>query len=338
MQRTAHRAEDFEATLLREFLAAGEGFVSGAALAKLLGVSRVAVWAHLRRLEEQGFGFEAVHSRGYRLVRRPAGLSAPLVRAQLAAAKSAAPDLLFLPEVDSTNEEAERRLAAGRPAPFAVLATAQTRGRGRFGRVWHSPPAGNLYASFAFRPELPPERMHLFTLWMGLNLCELLAGFVGRAPGLKWPNDLFFDERKVGGILTEARIDSDQTRDLVFGLGLNVNVTAWPRDLAPVAISLAQVAGGPLDLNRLAAAVVGRVLASYQRFATGLPADALADLWHRHDLLAGRRIVVIQGAEHHTGTARGIDDTGALLLRTDAGRTLRFRAGEVTLQKTPAVR
>ena len=85
--------------------------------------------------------------------------------------------LVVLDEVDSTNDEAARELAAGRPAPFAVLARRQTRGRGRFGRAWHSEENGNLYASFAFRPRVAPERMQTFTLWMGVNVCELIANF-----------------------------------------------------------------------------------------------------------------------------------------------------------------
>lgn len=332
MPRAVHRAADVEATLLREFLAAEGGCVSGTALAKVVGVSRVAVWGHLHRLETEGFRFTAEHSRGYRLSAQPAGLSPTLVRARLPAA---APAMLFHATVDSTNEEAERQLAAGRTAPFVVFSAAQSQGRGRFGRVWHSPAEGNLYLSFAFRPELPPERMHLFTLWMGLNLCDLLATFAGVAPGLKWPNDLYYGERKVGGMLTEARIDADHTRDLVFGLGLNVNTpdSAWPREIAPRATTLAREAGRPLDLNHLAAAIVGRVLAAYDRFLDRAPLDEVADLWKHHDILAGRRITVVQGNATHTGIARGIDNEGALLLRTETGRTLRFRAGEVTLRK-----
>jgi BirA family biotin operon repressor/biotin-[acetyl-CoA-carboxylase] ligase len=323
---------EIEAKLLREFLAAGDGCISGATLAKLVGLSRVAVWGHLHRLEAQGFVFASVHSRGYRLTRRPAGLSIPLLRALA----PTAPEIVFLESVDSTNEEAGRQLAAGRPTPFVVIAAAQTRGRGRFGRIWHSPAdVGNLYASFAFRPELPPERMHLFTLWMGLNLCDLLAQETGTTPQLKWPNDLHFGNHKVGGMLTEARIDADTTRELVFGLGLNLTTpaSAWPAEIAARATSLEQQAGRPLDFNRVAAAILERVLTAYRRFAEAPPLDEIADLWKRHDLLAGRRISVVHGSETHTGTARGIDNEGSLLLRTDAGRTLRFRAGEVTLRK-----
>src|SRR5438128_837305 len=122
--------------------------------------------------------------------------------------------------------------------------------------------AAKLGIRFAFRPRVEPERMQTFTLWMGVNVCELLTNFAQVAPGLKWPNDILFGGRKAGGMLTEARVDADQIRDLVFGLGLNVNspADAWPGELARRAISLAQVTGAPLDLNRLAAALIGRVL------------------------------------------------------------------------------
>lgn len=330
--RAPRPTAETEAILLREFLAAGDACISGAALAKSVGVSRVAVWGHLHRLEAEGFRFEPVHSRGYRLVARPKAANPALLRALT----PGTPDLVFLDRVDSTNEEAGRRLTAGEPAPFVVIAAEQTRGRGRFGRVWHSPAGtGNLYASFAFRPDLPPERMHLFTLWMGLQLCELLARETGTVPRLKWPNDLHFGDRKVGGMLTEARIDADTTRELVFGLGLNITTRPadWPPDIAARVTSLAHEAGRALEFNRVAAAVVGGVMDAYARFTEAIPLDEIADLWKRHDLLAGRHISVTHGKEIHTGTARGIDNEGALLLRTDTGRTLRFRAGEVTLRR-----
>ncbi|MEO6246265.1 MAG: biotin--[acetyl-CoA-carboxylase] ligase, partial [Opitutaceae bacterium] len=246
--------------------------------------------------------------------------------------------MLVLDEVDSTNDEAARQLSAGRPTPFVVLARRQTKGRGRFGRAWHSASAANLYASFAFRPRVAPERMPTFTLWMGINVCELLANFAGVRPGIKWPNDILFDGRKAGGMLTEARVDSDQIRDLIFGLGLNVNSpsSGWPADLARRAVALADVTGAPLDLNRLAAALVGRVLLAYDTFAEGEHLKTFADLWHRYDVLRGRTVTLLEGGRRHHGVVLGLDDEGALLLRDEQGKTQRFRAGEVTLEKTPS--
>jgi len=323
-----------ELVILRELLAFEPKFVSGSKLAAKLGVSRVAVWQHMEKLRAQGFGFHAVRARGYRIIRRPSGLNATLVEALL---KGRARDcsLLMLDEIDSTNDEAARQLAAGRETPFVVIARRQTRGRGRFGRIWHSEKAGNIYASFGFRPQLSPERMQTFTLWMGVNVCELIANFSKTVPGLKWPNDLLFLGRKAGGMLTEARIDSDQIRDLVFGLGLNVNAAAdsWPSDLVRRATSLSEQAAAPLDLNRATAALIGRVLQAYDNFIDGSYQKNFADLWMRFDLLRGKTVAVLQGACRFTGTAAGIDDEGALLLRDEGGRIQRFRAGEVTLEK-----
>jgi BirA family biotin operon repressor/biotin-[acetyl-CoA-carboxylase] ligase len=323
-----------ENVILRELLDSEPGWISGAKLASKLKLSRVAVWHHMEKLRAQGFDFEARPARGYRLTARPALLHAGLIELQLKV-RPRGFSITVLDEIDSTNDEAARRLAAGQASPFAVLARRQTRGRGRFGRAWHSEPNGNLYASFAFRPAVPPERMQTFTLWMGVNVCELIANFTRLSPGLKWPNDIVFDGRKAGGMLTEARIDADRIRDLVFGLGLNVNggSAGWPADLARRATALSALAGGPLDLNRLAAAIVGRVLLAYERFADGEHAESFADLWHRYDVLRGRRATVLEGSRPHAGTVVGIDGEGALLLRDDHGRTRRFRAGEVSLEK-----
>lgn len=324
-----------EHVILRELLVREAKWVSGATLAAKLGMSRVAVWQHMEKLRAAGFVFEAQRSHGYRLVELPKTLHAALIETQLKI-RPRGFSLLVLDTVDSTNDEAARQLAAGRPTPFAVLARHQTRGRGRFGRTWHSQSPANIYGSFAFRPRVEPERMQTFTLWMGVNICELLENFAHVVPGIKWPNDILFDGRKAGGMLTEARVDSDQIRDLVFGLGLNVNSPAqnWPDDLSRRAVALSQLTGGELDLNRLAAALVGRVLLAYQTFAEADHLKTFADLWNRYDVLRGNPVTLLEAGRRHTGLASGIDDEGALILRDSKGSMQRFRAGEVTLEKT----
>lgn len=323
-----------ELVIVRELIEREGTFVSGTRLARKLDMSRVAVWMHMQKLREQGFEFESVRSRGYRLVGRPAGLHPVLVQAHLPAS-FAADTIVHLPEVDSTNDEAERELAAGRPAPFVVLARRQRVGRGRFGRVWHSEDNGNLYASFAFRPHVPPGRMQTFTLWMGVNVCDLVARHCRVQPGVKWPNDLLFAGRKLGGMLTEARVDADEIRDLVFGLGLNINspADALPAELTRQATTLAACAGHPIDFNRLTAAIIGRVFSAYERFVEGRYRDVFADLWNRFDILRGQTVTLVEGRRRITGVAGGIDDEGSLLIRGSNGRPHRFHAGEVTVGK-----
>lgn len=324
-----------ELIILRELVSHENGFVSGSSLATKLGVSRVAVWQHMEKLRAQGFGFQAVRARGYRLTKRPTQLNKVFVEALL---KGRAKDchLILIDEIDSTNDEAARQLAAGREAPFVVIARRQSKGRGRFGRTWHSDKEGNLYASFGFRPQLTPERMQTFTLWMGVNVCELIANFSKTVPSLKWPNDLLFHGRKAGGMLTEARMDSDYIRDLVFGIGVNVNAAdeTWPGDQTRRATSIAEQTATPLDINRFTAALIGRVLLAYDSFIDGSYKAAFADMWQRYDLLRGKTIALLQGAVRYTGTASGIDEEGALLMRDANGRIQRFRAGEVSIDKS----
>lgn len=323
---------DTDTRILQALVIAAGQPVSGAALARELDLSRVAVWARLDRLRQEGLPIDAGPRRGYRLTGEPASLHPGLLRAHLAARAIPVP-VLVLPEVDSTNSEAERQLADGRAAPFVVLAAAQTRGRGRFGRTWHSPDEANLYLSAAFRPTLPPDRMPGFTLWMGLRLCDHLARTTGLALRLKWPNDLLFEGRKVAGMLTEARIDSDRMRDLVFGFGLNVNADPkrWPTDVAAVATSLRAAGGGaPLPFHATAAGIVGEVHAAAADYVAGQTGERDA-LWERYDALGGKQLTVQGGNGTIAGVAAGLAPSGGLRLTLTDGSETVVHAGEVTL-------
>jgi len=328
---------------------ASRSYLSGQTLAKTLGMSRVAVWQHMEKLRAQGFEFEAKHSCGYRISATPLELHATYIEILLRAHRRSTLPFTVYDSVDSTNDEATRHLARGASVPFAILAREQTQGRGRFKRHWQSGKHGNLYSSFAFRPELPPQRMLPFTLWMGVNICELIHTLLGLPAQIKWPNDIVFGPRKCGGILTEARIDADQMRDLVFGFGLNVNQTSdsWQHsDLRRPATSLRIEAGQVVDINHLTAALIGRIDLAYTQFIADQYRSRLAELWTAHDALRGQRITVLNGTQRITGIASGIDDQGSLLLSTHAGdasndgeaaapRLQRFAAGEVTLETEP---
>ena len=320
--------------IIRELLATPDDFVSGSQLAELIGVSRVSIHSYMEKLRSQGFDFEAVRSKGYRIVARPETLNETLLQAMLTHASSSL-SATVLDASDSTNAEAERRLANGDPTPFVVVARQQLAGRGRMGRVWHSPASGNLYASYAFRPQVSPSGMALFTLWMGLNLCECLQSLCRVQCGVKWPNDLHIGGKKVAGILTEARMETDLVRDVVLGIGINVNIQAsdWPPELASIATSLRHEANQTFDLNRLAAAISGRVMIAYHKFLEGEHRVALKEKWPLYDTLQGQTVSLMQGASRVSGIARGIDATGALQIERPDGTRFQARAGEVTLEK-----
>ncbi len=325
---------DTNVLIIREFLAADGDFVSGSELAELIGVSRVSVWSYMEKLKTQGFDFEAVRSKGYRLTKVPDELNQALIQARLqhAAEKFQA---IVLDEVDSTNSEAERLIANGQEAPFVVISRLQMIGRGRLGRAWHSPQNGNLYASFGFRPQISPTQMSLFTLWMGINICECINSICRVNCQVKWPNDLHIEGKKVAGILTEARMEADQVLSAVLGLGLNVNSDGsdWPDELREIATSLRQSSGESFDINKLVSAITGRIAIAYKQLADGSHRAALKERWPRYDTLAGKTITLIQGESRISGIAKGIDTSGALVVEKEDGSRFLARAGEVTIEK-----
>jgi BirA family transcriptional regulator, biotin operon repressor / biotin---[acetyl-CoA-carboxylase] ligase len=326
---------DLDSSILLAFLEADGEPVSGDRLAKELGVSRVAIWSRLERLRASGYVFTASTRKGYALRSVPRHLDPALLDAHLRRLK-VSPKVEFLAEVDSTNSEAERRLAVGQEAPFAVFARTQKAGRGRLGRKWHSAPSGNLYLSLAFRPFIPPERLKPFTLWMGLALCAHVEKSLGLKLGLKWPNDLQSpDGRKVAGMLTEARLDADSVRELVFGVGLNLTGAPkdFPADLRATAGSLEAALGSPLDLNREAAGVIAALFRAWEQFEEGTWSRSFRKLWSHHDVLAGKSVRVGLRGDPVAGVVDGIDDEGSLILRTGGGRRAIVSSGEVTLRK-----
>jgi BirA family biotin operon repressor/biotin-[acetyl-CoA-carboxylase] ligase len=326
---------DLDSSILLAFLEADGEPVSGDRLAKELGVSRVAIWSRLERLRASGYVFAASTRKGYALRSVPRHLDPALLDAHLRLLK-VSPKVEFLAEVDSTNSEAERRLAVGQEAPFAVFARTQKAGRGRLGRKWHSAPSGNLYLSLAFRPFIPPERLKPFTLWMGLALCAHVEKSLGLKLGLKWPNDLQSpDGRKVAGMLTEARLDADSVRELVFGVGLNLTGAPkdFPAELRATAGSLEAALGAPLDLNREAAGVIAALFRAWEQFEEGTWSRSFRKLWSSYDVLAGKSVRVGLRGDPVAGVVDGIDDEGSLILRTGGGRRAIVSSGEVTLRK-----
>ena len=319
-----------DAEVLLPFIRAGGQFVSGARIGEDLGLSRVSVHNRLEALRQQGFVFAAIRNKGYRMEAEPMAFHAPLFEALL----ENEPCLFFrsqltIGETDSTNSLAELELSKGRETPFLVVADSQSAGRGRRGRVWHSPPHRNLYLSIALRPSLPPARLQTITLCLGLAICQFLREQFALPVLIKWPNDLLLHDRKIAGMLTEARVDAEQTRDLVFGLGLNVNAAEedFPEDLRPIATSLSLCLARPVSLTRLAHALTHRLAIRMRDFLDNPQAQNLADSWPEFDYLRGREI----HAGGISGRASGITNTGSLRVERPDGSTVLLHSGEVSL-------
>ena len=322
--------------ILKALHESGDNFVSGSLLAEQLGVSRPAIHGKLHKLRDEGFEVEAVRNRGYRIVKEPELLHPALLRSVLDRLGCNI-GLLCFDSIDSTNNEAERRIASGEPSPFVVVSASQSKGRGRLGRVWQSSSTENLYLSVLFEPNIPPQQLQHFTLRAGICICRALQPYVPDAPlRIKWPNDLHCEGRKFAGMLTEAKMDADSIRSIVFGLGLNVYSSPedYPGEIRLLATSLRGMRGDSLPLNDVAAAVICAIQEAYDACIRKADTNIdLADLWAPLDALTGKQVTAILRNTEVTGIARGIDDEGALVLEMPNGQREAIRAGDVTLKK-----
>jgi BirA family biotin operon repressor/biotin-[acetyl-CoA-carboxylase] ligase len=228
----------------------------------------------------------------------------------------------------STSDLAAERARAGAPAGLVICADAQTGGRGRLGRSWHSPAGENLYFSLLLRPARPAAEIPPLTLLAGAAVARAVAA-LGVSPRLKWPNDVQLVEgdgtrRKLAGVLTEMVSAGDRVEHVVVGMGINVNATTFPPELADRATSLRGALGRVVDRAHVLAAVLNAFEPLYDEFERRGPPVAV-EAFAEYSALPERCRV----DDRLQGVALGVDPDGALRLRDDAGRIHRVISGEV---------
>lgn len=323
----AHRTQSARQVVLA--LADGEVH-SGEQLAQQLGISRSAVWKQVRRLESLGLEVLGAPGRGYHLSAPLDLLDEARIRELLSpecAQRLTA--LSVLDEVDSTNTWLMQQASE---FPAACLAERQTAGRGRRGRPWVSPYAANLYLSLGWQFDDLPPGFTALAMVAGIAVAQALRRLGVTGAGIKWPNDLYASGKKLAGILVDLQGEGAARVRAVIGVGLNIRM---PRDATksidqPWTDLATETAGRAPARNALAAAILTTLLPALDRFASqGF--KAFADEWRALDLVTGRAVELHQHAGVVRGTASGVDDDGALLLRTAAG-IRRYVSGDLSLR------
>lgn len=315
-------------------LRAAETGVSGADLSQRLGISRAAIWARIEELRSLGYDISASPHQGYRLVNTPDTLHADDLLSRVAGVAVVGRDIRVFQETNSTNDVVEKLARDGVDEGAVVFAESQTRGRGRLGRKWISPPAKGLWFSVLLRPDLRPQSATQLTIIAATALARSLRKITGLTPEIKWPNDILLRGRKVVGILTELSAELDHVKYVILGIGVDVNQTAaeFPPELRKLATSLRIEAGHPLSRPELAAAILRELDADYARLGAG-QFEAVAAEWVDNCATLGRSVTIHLGTRSIQGRAEALDADGALLVRTQHGRLERIIGGDVILEK-----
>ena len=302
--------------------------ISGGTLARELGVSRTAIWKAVSSLREMGFPITSAAGGGYCLDESSDALSEAGISMNLTT-QYAAQHLCVLSTVDSTNNYLKQR-AADLPHGYAVVADCQTAGRGRLGRSFVSPSGSGIYISLLLRPNIPLERMHLMTVGAAIAACEAIQETAGLTPDIKWVNDLYYHEKKVCGILTEAVTDfeSGNIEFAVVGIGLNLYEQSggFPEDLKGIAGALYpdQEAAVNVDRNRLAASIINHLLKETEELR--LPEEYI-----EHNMVPGRKIEIRNGKDIRKAEALEICPDGRLKVKEKDGTVSLLSYGEVSI-------
>lgn len=239
--------------------------------------------------------------------------------------------IIYLDEIDSTNREVRRLGDAGAVEGTVVIADCQTGGKGRLGRTWFSPAGTGIWMSLLLRPELPPEKVSGITLMAATSVCRAIRSATGLNTQIKWPNDLVINGKKVCGILTESAILDGELKFAVLGIGVNVNQTEFPGDL-PNAWSLAMTAGRELDREGLIECCLNCLKEDYERYVQSGDLRQLRQEYEAHLVNLDQPVRVLSPAGEWTGVAKGINDSGDLIVLNDQGESVAVNSGEVSVR------
>ena len=316
-------------TILSLFSQTPNGFVSGERISTELGISRTAVWKHIRNLRQAGYNIEAIPSRGYQLIQSPDILMPEAIQAGLEC-RVIGSRVCCLDATDSTNLQACRFGDDGEAEGLVVVADQQSSGKGRMGRRWESPAGINLYASILLRPAILPFDAPKLTFLSAVAVCRAIMSSTGLQATVKWPNDVLLNGRKVAGLLNEMSAETDRVNYVVLGIGVNLNMRndQFPEDLRYPATSLAIAKGHPVSRLDFTRSLLQEIDALYQVFLEQ-GSEPVFEAWEHLCDMTGRAVRVDCNDLLIEGVMAGLADDGALLVRTATGKMERVYAGDV---------
>ncbi len=244
-------------------------------------------------------------------------------------------NIVYLQETESTNQIAMEQGRAGKLAGTIVIADTQTAGRGRLGKAWHSYAGCGLYISIIMRPKLDLAHLSRITLAAGVALAETAASFTTRSPMLKWPNDLYIDGQKCGGILAESNMQNSHAPLVILGLGVNIHApeAGYSSDLRVKAGSLNDFTNNLVMRSDFLQKIIPAIKAVVRELETG-QFQKILSRWRQYDFTKGKKITwLTTGGEVIEGVSSGINDEGLLFITDVDGNTHEVVSGDVQLFK-----
>ena len=305
--------------------------VPGKVLAELSAISRSGVWKHIASLRKEGFNIKAGIKSGYILNSIPDRLLPKLIHQNLKTER-VGKRIEYYENIDSTNAAAKDLALKGAPEGTVVVAEHQTKGKGRLKRSWLSLPGENILFSVIFYPQISTDRVFRLTMLASIAAVRAVRRICKVDAKIKWPNDLYLNEKKVCGVLTEFSADFDSVHYTVVGIGLNVNFEISKNsEIENIATSLMEECGEKISRLSVFTALLEELDLLYKSFVkTG--GEGLEKEWSKYSMVFGRKIKIISGKDTKFGIAKGINKSGHLILLNDNGQEEEIVCGDLSLR------
>lgn len=304
--------------------------ISGEEMADVFSVSRTAVWKVIKTLKEQGYKIEAGTNRGYLLSQENDFLSEEKIRTALGENEKISQIHIFK-TIDSTNNEAKKMAMNGAPSGTLVLAEEQTDGRGRRGRDFYSPANSGIYMSMVLRPKLSMEDITLITTGTSVAICKAIENLFSLKPQIKWINDIYIEDRKVCGILTEGVTDFETgtIEAVVLGIGVNFNTDNFPVEIEKKAGSLMTEKVCEVSRNQLVAEIYKEIF----KIMETIQDRKYLEEYRERSWILGEVVEVITPEERYRAKALDILENGALVVERENGEIENLISGEISILK-----
>jgi BirA family biotin operon repressor/biotin-[acetyl-CoA-carboxylase] ligase len=303
--------------------------ISGAKIAREIGVTRLTVWRWIEKLRALGVRVKGHPRTGYQIEEVPDILTPTLLHRRRHPG-SLGKRLYHFFKIDSTNSVAMALGEHGESHGTVVIAEEQTAGRGRAGHTWHSEKTNGIYMTVLLRPTISPQQAPLITLLAGLAVRDAIQEQTGLTPDLRWPNDLLFGRKKFCGILTEMNAEQDQIHFVAVGIGINVNHDHIPKELCKIATSLRIETKRAQSRIEIVARLLWHLDSYYNRFVTEGPEAIVTRFSEVSSFARGKRVRIETATETYTGTTAGLEPSGLLRVKREDGRTLPVIAGTLS--------
>ena len=315
--------------IIEAILESKDDFISGEELSKKLGISRAAIWKHMKALKEEGYNIESVNRKGYRLIEDPKDLLTYQSISHKLETKIMGNNIIHFESIDSTNDYA-KKVASQEPEGNVIISEEQIKGKGRMGRQWHSKSKEGIWMSIILKPDMIPQKAPFITLIAGASIARALNN-LGIETTIKWPNDIIINNKKIAGILTELSAEIERINYIVLGIGINVKTMEFSQEISKIATSLYKE-GHKISRVDIVRNILEEFERLYLKYINEDSKEETLNICREYSSIIGKDVYLIKGEEKELVRCLDMNQEGNLVVQTKDNIIKEIMSGEVSIR------